>query len=171
VTRERRDRGKWSEHGVPQKGWRESDCLDLGENHWMTCEMCESIEIRIVHVVEHPGYGSLRVGRVCAGHLTEDYAGCDAREEEARARTARAARRAKWTSLKGWRPIKYGEQQQVRIRHLGWEVLVYEGQGAWWWRAMRGKGSSLEIHHSPESSPDPDTAAMLAFDAAWPATR
>lgn len=59
--------GKWSQPGVPHKGWTCLDIEDLGEPS-ATCEMCEAQEIRYVHHMEHPNYsGSLGCGCVCAG--------------------------------------------------------------------------------------------------------
>ncbi|GHV31592.1 hypothetical protein AGMMS4952_20620 [Spirochaetia bacterium] len=55
-------RGKWSDKGVPHKGWKCIDIEDLGEPS-LTCEMCESQEIRYVHYMKHPGYKDiLKVG-------------------------------------------------------------------------------------------------------------
>jgi hypothetical protein len=44
-------RGKWSQPGVPHKGWVCVDIEDLGEPS-LTCEMCESQNIRYVHYME-----------------------------------------------------------------------------------------------------------------------
>ena len=56
------DRGKWSEKGVPKKGWICVGIDDLGEPSTI-CEMCESVEIRYVHSMQHPNYAeTLDVG-------------------------------------------------------------------------------------------------------------
>lgn len=56
--------GKWSDPGVPHKGWSCVGIEDLGEPS-QTCEMCESIDIRCAHVMSHPDYpGELAVGCV-----------------------------------------------------------------------------------------------------------
>lgn len=65
--------GKWSEAGVPHKGWLHIDVEDLGEPN-ETCEMCEQQLIRYVHLMEHPEYPHiLRVGCVCAENMSDDY--------------------------------------------------------------------------------------------------
>jgi hypothetical protein len=48
-------RGKWSQVGVPHKGWRCIDVEDLGSPN-QVCQMCESREIRFVHRMEHDDY-------------------------------------------------------------------------------------------------------------------
>jgi hypothetical protein len=57
-----RPRGKWSDPGIPHKGWECIDFEDLDEPS-ETCEMCEFQTIRYVHVMRHPEYPSpLRCG-------------------------------------------------------------------------------------------------------------
>src|SRR5262249_6875738 len=49
----------------------------------ITCEMCESQEVRYVHIMTHPNYkGQLEVGCVCAGNMGEGYAVASRRERE-----------------------------------------------------------------------------------------
>ena len=52
MTETTRGTGKWSQAGVPHKGWIWVDIEDLGEPS-ATCEMCETQEIRYVQ------YGSV----------------------------------------------------------------------------------------------------------------
>jgi hypothetical protein len=62
-------RVKWSESGVPHKGWTCVHIEDLEEPD-ITCEMCESQNVRYVHHMQHQIYPDiLKVGCVCAGHL------------------------------------------------------------------------------------------------------
>jgi hypothetical protein len=57
--------GKWSEPGVPHRGWTCTGVTDL-EEPAATCEMCETAAIRYVHHMEHADYpGGLGVG--CTG--------------------------------------------------------------------------------------------------------
>src|SRR4051794_39614902 len=71
--------GKWSQPGVPHRGWSCVDIEDLGAPD-LVCEMCERQEIRSVHHMEHPDYpGSLRCGCICAGHMEEDLTGAQRR--------------------------------------------------------------------------------------------
>ena len=54
--------GKWSQAGVPHRGWTCIGVDDLEEPDHI-CEMCEHAEVRYVHVMTHPDYeGELLVG-------------------------------------------------------------------------------------------------------------
>jgi hypothetical protein len=73
MTRDHTSHGKWSEAGVPKKGWSCVGVEDLGEPSQL-CEMCESVTIRYVHYMEHDQTTeSLAVGCVCAEYMEEDY--------------------------------------------------------------------------------------------------
>ena len=75
--------GKWSQGGVPHKGWSCIDIDDVGDD-FVTCQMCETQPVRYVHTMEHPDYpDTLDVGCVCAGNMEQDYEA--AREREASA--------------------------------------------------------------------------------------
>ena len=121
-------RGKWSEAGVPKRGWTCVDIDDLGEPSQL-CEMCETTEIRYVHYMQHPQYeGTLGVGCVCAEHLEEDYV--RPREREKRLRSL-AGRRKSWArrvwklSAKGNRYLNAEGYNLVVIRvPPGWRVNV-----------------------------------------------
>lgn len=93
------DHGRWSEPGVPHKGWTDEYVDDLGEPSF-TCEMCESATIRYAHHMTHPDYPQeLICGVVCAERMTEDYANPRRMEREARNRSARDKRqRARQTA-------------------------------------------------------------------------
>ena len=61
--------GRWSEPGLPHKGWICIDVIDLGEGASKLCEMCEHADIRYVHYMAHEDYPQvLDVGCVCASH-------------------------------------------------------------------------------------------------------
>lgn len=72
---------EWNKLGIPHKGWKCIDVLDLGENtekieeiEYEQCEMCGNEKIRYVHVMEHPEYPeTLHVGCVCAEKMSGDY--------------------------------------------------------------------------------------------------
>jgi hypothetical protein len=73
--------GKWSDPRVPKRGWECIDIKDL-EEPAAICEMCETTEIRYVHVMHHPEYpDTLDCGCICAGHMQGDPVA--AREREA----------------------------------------------------------------------------------------
>jgi len=91
-------RGKWSEAGIPHKGWGCVGVTDLGpgEDNHTTCEMCESAAIRYVHHMSHPEYpGILDVGCVCAGHMEGNYAAAVGRDRQMRNAAAARQRDAK----------------------------------------------------------------------------
>jgi hypothetical protein len=74
--------GKWSQAGVPHRGWTCIGVDDLEEPDHI-CEMCEHAEVRYVHVMTHPDYeGELLVGCICAGRMEEDYQRAKERETE-----------------------------------------------------------------------------------------
>ena len=47
--------GKWSQQGVPKKGWTCIGFEELGKLSTQ-CEMCEIQDIRYVHQMQHPDY-------------------------------------------------------------------------------------------------------------------
>ncbi|MGH7047565.1 MAG: hypothetical protein ACREE2_14380 [Stellaceae bacterium] len=76
--------GRWSDPGLPHKGWTDTDISDLGpdEGDWRTCEMCLSSRVRYQHHMQHSEYaGELAVGLTCAGNMSEDYIGAVRREK------------------------------------------------------------------------------------------
>jgi hypothetical protein len=96
-TRRMTMHGKWSQVGVPKKGWSCTYVEDLGAPD-AVCEMCETQNIRYVHYMEHPDYaGSLGCGCVCAEKMEGDYVGPRRREAVLK---ASGARRKRWLSRK-----------------------------------------------------------------------
>jgi hypothetical protein len=73
--------GKWSQRGVPHRGWTCIAMEDQGDD-WKLCEMCEHVDVRFIHVMTHPDFdGDLRVGCICAGNMEQDVAGAELREK------------------------------------------------------------------------------------------
>jgi hypothetical protein len=148
-------RGKWSDAGVPHKGWHCVDIEDLGEPQ-ATCEMCESQTIRYVHHMEHPSFqGALAVGCVCAGHMEGDQSAARGREASMRGRTSK---RARWLT-RNWRMSAKGNPT---IKADGFRVTVYvRGQGfAATVAAQDGNG----LYHARRNYPTVDEAKLAAFD-------
>jgi len=119
-----RGRGKWSRADVPHRGWR---CLDIEDNEYQQdiCEMCETQEIRFIHVMVHPDYDKeLRVGCVCAGHMEENLVG--ARDRETRFKL-QLQRKTRWLSRK-WRVSRKGS---AWLNYKGFRVIVYAKTGGW----------------------------------------
>lgn len=149
-------RGKWSQPGVPHKGWRCIGTIDLGEDDHEArevCEMCECTEIRFVHEMAHDNFPEvLRVGCICAGHMESDLVSAERRDSDMR---SRAAKRRRWLTRK-WK--RRGRTQSISAD--GYTVTVYPfddhyaatvaGQG-WWRRSQR--------HYATA-----DAAKLAAFD-------
>ena len=137
--------GKWTQPGVPHKGWTCVDIEDLGAtNH--VCEMCETQEVRYVHLMTHPDYEeTLRVGCICAGHMEEDLVGARHREV---AFKAISSRRARWLS-RAWRRSMAGNQY---LNTDGFNVVVFRVGGGWSARlSLRGEDEEklVSFLHSP----------------------
>lgn len=123
-------RGKWSQPGVPHKGWVLLDFEDLG-GVYETCQMCETMSIRYVHHMEHPSYPEvLGVGQVCASKMEEDYRAAAARE-----RTAKnvAKRRSNWMSTE-WRESEKGNHY---INRQDFNIVLFRRSGSWAYRIAR----------------------------------
>src|ERR1700732_4267397 len=96
--------GKWSESGVPHKGWMCIGVEDLGAPD-AVCEMCETQEIRYVHAMTHPDYaGELHVGCGCAEKMEDDYVRPRLREKALR---SAAGRKKRWLARR-WRESARG---------------------------------------------------------------
>lgn len=118
-------KGKWSQAGVPHRGWICVNVEDLGAPDTM-CEMCERQEIRYVHYMTHPNYpGELACGCICAGYMEEDHEG--AKRREAGLRSAARRRRA-WPDLVAW---KLTEKGNWTIRKYGYRVTVFRKAEKW----------------------------------------
>jgi hypothetical protein len=73
--------GKWSQPEVPHKGWVCVGMDDVGDD-LITCEMCETAQVRYVHHMKHDGWPeALAVGYVCAGAMERDYVAAGEREK------------------------------------------------------------------------------------------
>ena len=118
-------RGKWSEKGVPHKGWHCIDIEDLGEPE-QKCEMCESQDIRYIHYMEHAQYPEvLKVGCVCAGHMEEDLSGAKRRDDFMK---SRSTKRKTWLSRK-WKTSQKGNDF---IKVDGYIITIFLRNGSWY---------------------------------------
>ncbi len=117
--------GKWSEPGVPHRGWHVVDYYKSGEQDHV-CEMCEKQRVMFVHVMRHEDYpDDLKVGCVCAGHMEEDLD--RARQREVRYRN-KAKRRDKWLSRRWRSSFTYGGEY---LRTDGLSISVYPNDSFW----------------------------------------
>lgn len=148
-------RGKWSQPGVPHRGWRCVDVEDLGKP-LSECEMCEAQPIRYVHHMEHPDYAQvLGVGCVCAGNMEGNRAAAEGREAGMR---RRAGKRTRWLSRK-WRVSQKGNDW---IQADGYRVTVYRRGVGWAATVSDVNGSS--VRHSRGDYTTRDLAKLAAFD-------
>jgi hypothetical protein len=115
----RRGTGKWAQAGVPHKGWT---CVDTDENEDMqTCEMCEVMSIRYIHIMQHPDYPDvLEVGCVCAENMEGDYVG-------PRRREAKLKQRQRWIARE-WRESRAGNEY---LNARGFNVVVFPRGTRW----------------------------------------
>lgn len=121
----RRRLGKWSEPGIPHKGWTCISDEDLGSDNMQTCEMCESSEIRYAHAMTHPDYkGQLIVGVVCAGHMEQDVERARNRERLLR---SRSSRRERWPHS-NWKISYAGNEYR---NHAGYNCVVKQWPQGW----------------------------------------
>jgi hypothetical protein len=143
-----RKRGKWSDPGVPHRGWIYITVEDLGSPNEI-CQMCETSEIRYAHIVRHQNYlCDLRVGCVCAENLTQDYSTPKVRE---RAVSDRNRRRLAWIK-KQWRASQQGNPH---FSAKGWHFTVFK-KGRHWRVAYNSEGTEK----SGFLRPNFDTEAM-----------
>lgn len=149
-------RGNWSQPGVPQRGWSCVDDYDLGEPSHL-CEMCESIEIRFVHEMEHPDYPNrLRVGCVCAEHMEQDYV----RPRERESRMKNIARRRKSWSCRIW---KISAQGNSYINTNGFNIAIFPRRGGWCVRIKNRSTAGEQL--GKRTFPTIEEAKLRALDA------
>lgn len=149
--------GKWTQPGVPHKGWRCVDIEELDEQDHL-CEMCEARLIRFVHAMEHDDYDDvLRVGCVCAGHMEEDLVG--ARRREAAYRNDRS-RRSRWLQRR-WRLPAAGNE--YLNTNDGFNVVIYSNVAIWGARIKHhASGFARSLRLTYQTS---DHAKLAAFEA------
>ena len=147
--------GKWAQAGVPHRGWRCVNVEDLGEPATV-CGMCERMEIRYVHYMEHPAYPeTLGCGCVCAGHMEENYQGAKRRETILR---NAASRRARWLS-RGWRESAKGNDY---LNTDGYNVVVFP-QGSGWSYFVKNRATDATFRPRRPFQTS-DAAKLGAFD-------
>src|SRR5208282_3408021 len=113
------NRGKWSQPGVPHKGWICVGLEDLEEPSEL-CGMCESVQIRYVRYMEHPDYSeTLGVGCICAEHMEQDYVGPRLREQNLR---SKSQRRKTWRK-RNWHVSAKGN---LYLNMEGFNLAVFE---------------------------------------------
>ncbi len=145
-------RGKWSQEGVPHKGWTCTDIEDLGEP-LQICEMCESQEIRYVHHMKNAAYsGVLSVGCICAGHLEGDIENAKKRDDLMK---SRSRKRTNWLSRK-WKISTKGNEY---LKSDGFIITVFNKRGYW---SAHVKSEDGRFERFSSKKYDSQNAAKLA---------
>lgn len=160
MTEERRTHGKWSQPGVPHKGWACVDMRDLHEEgeDYRTCEMCEKQAIRYVHVMEHHDYpDQLECGCDCAGYMEGNLKRAEGRD---RALKNRANRRQKFPKLKSWKRSGKGNAHISKDRLHA--VVVKRGGG---YTVGVKRVGELEHTFGRKTFTTEQEARLAAFDA------
>ena len=148
-------RGKWSDKGLPHKGWTCIDIEDLGEPNKL-CEMCESQNIRYVHYMEHPNYPeTLGVGCICSGHMESDLVAAKVRDSKMH---SRAQKRTRWLS-RAWKRSTKGNDY---IKSDGYIITVYSKKQGWGATISQEAGNFVK--HSRLQYLAKDKAKLAAFD-------
>jgi hypothetical protein len=153
-------RGKWSQAGVPHHGWACVGVEDLGEPSQL-CEMCESIEIRYVHSMEHPDYPeTLGVGCICAEHMENDYINPTLREKRLR---SKARRRPSW-SKREWSVSAKGNPY---LNTEGFNLTVFpsfDSKGQFWGLRVTHRASGVS-QLGGRRYPSVESAKRASLDA------
>jgi hypothetical protein len=100
----------WNKKDIPHRGWINVGYEDL-ESPDHTCEMCSRPEIRYVHHMKHDDHPTiLKVGQVCAEHMSEDYT-------TAGVQLAKMQKRTNWMT-KGWKKDIYYPQYEYEEKRF-----------------------------------------------------
>lgn len=151
----KRRHGKWSQAGLPHTGW---SCVDIEDllSPSMTCQMCESSEIRYAHHMRHPNHPEMLIcGCVCAGHMEGEMAAARERESSMK---SRAGKRKRWLSRR-WKVSRKGNPY---IEADGYRITVYP-QGAGWGASVAKLGTENVIF-SRRTTLQVEQAKIAAFD-------
>lgn len=149
-------RGKWSQAGVPKKGWECVNIEDLGEPS-AYCEMCESSQIRFVHYMRNSRFpNELACGVVCAGHMEEDLVGAEIRDKGMK---SNARKRKAFPNLKSWGMSGNGNPT---LKQGIFRITVFEKRG--FWRAVVNTRGSDDPLYTRDRFTSKEDAQRAAFD-------
>lgn len=121
--------------------------------------MCESVDIRFVHYMEHPDFAEiLAVGCICAEHMEEDYVVPKQRERRLK---AIARRRLSWGRRK-WRSSGVGD---FYLNSEGYNLTIHpDDEGNAWKVAILHRGTG-QRQEGKRLHPSIDAAQSAALDA------
>lgn len=154
---------RWEREGIPQKGWKEIGVEDLRESleygnpvEYKQCEMCGQEKIRYVHILQHPNFsGELRVGCICAEHMTDDYINPQKKERELKNRL----NRKKNFMRKEWQERSEGK---YLLRYKGEIIMIMKSKFGPGWGVLYGGQQVFQYNN--RKIDDFYTAKLIAFD-------
>jgi hypothetical protein len=146
--------------GIPRKGWILWSTADNGTATF-ACENCGYPHVRYVHELSNERAGRhVRVGCVCAEHLTQDFSTPRLRE---RALKTRAGRRMRWPTL-NWR---LSANRNLYLKKAGMIVVLRQGPRGGWAASYKPDDGSHWIS-VPGWHKTPEEFKLAAFDALYP---
>ena len=132
------DFGRWSEPGLPHAGWQYVDIYSLNPDERQLCDMCQTMKIRHVHVMEHPDVEELvEAGAVCASKMAQEHV------DTAKARE----RRLKSGPSKRWQVAKNGSPY-LKIRKSDGAIAFVNRRGGRWSVTIK-YGSRPPVYRTP----------------------
>lgn len=130
--------GRWLDTTTPKRGWICTSVIDLGDKR-ETCQMCEIMQIRYVHIMAHDDHTDLRCGCICDGHMSSDLEGAGDRHRQAVNRTKRAKGFRKDFMNAVWRETEKGTRTRVRR----WSIQIFKGKYGRWSSVVSRDGESI----------------------------
>jgi hypothetical protein len=147
--------------GIPRTGWVFASYPIDNITADFTCENCRFPHVRYVHELKHKATGQLiRVGCVCAEHLTQDFATPRLRET---ALKNRAGRRLRWPTL-NWKRSSKGN---LFLKKQG-RVIVIRRTSRGSWAASYKREEDMDWTSVEGWYDTPEEAKLAAFDALYP---
>lgn len=153
----------WDKANIPHKGWEYIGIEDLGEDKcsgepitYERCEMCGNEKIRYVHILWHPDYDEeIRVGRICASKMTNDYVTPKAREKSLKNRVNRRKKfmEQKWT---------LNTNSNYTLRYKGYQITIAKSKFDTSW-GVYIKDKKVWNYQGKKIT-DLDTARSIAFN-------
>ena len=151
----RNGQGKWSEEGVPHKGWICIDIEDTGELS-SVCAMCEKQLIRYKHYMKHSDYDKiLEVGCVCAGNMEDDLVSAKRRDDFMK---SRSNKRKKWLN-RNWKISAKGNDY---IKSDGY-IIVMKDKNTFWSAFIQSEDKTFK-KWSQRNYKTINEAKLAAFD-------
>jgi len=146
---------------IPHSGWSLIDTVDYWSADFV-CMNCRFRHVRYVHELKHKRTGKLiKVGCVCAEHLTQDFATPRLRET---ALKSRAGRRMRWPTL-NWKRSSKGNLFLKKQRRV---IVVRPSSGGWLASYKSDDGSEATWVSVKGLHDTAEEAKLAAFDALYP---